>query len=158
MDQTKLKILAATIQEQQGLIEAIYRSIAERKKSYSKDRIVLESLAYQLHNLYCAFEELFRVSAKYFDNHVTEEIDWRKELLDRMAFANKDGRPRLISKPAYELLDELHEFRHAFLHTYSVELEAKKIKLVLKKALALKRIYKKDIANFLKQLQVQNNG
>lgn len=56
MEQEKLNILAANIQKQQNFIEDIYRLIAVRKRGYTKDRVVLESLTYQLHNLYCALE------------------------------------------------------------------------------------------------------
>ena len=89
MEQQKLNILSANILKQQHHVEAIYSHIAARKKGYTKDRVVLESLAYQLHNLYCAFEDLFRIVANYFENHLTEEIAWHKELLNRMTLEIK---------------------------------------------------------------------
>ena len=153
MEQETLSILAADILKQQKLIEAIYGHIAKRKKGYTKDRVVLESLAYQLHNLYCAFEDLFRIVANYFENHILDEAGWHKELLNRMTLEIKGIRPRFVSEAAYEFLTELRGFRHVFRHAYGVELETDKIKIVLKKALALKKIYKKDIANFLAQLK-----
>jgi hypothetical protein len=64
MEQEKLNILAANIQRQQKFIEDIYRLIAVRKRGHTKDRVVLESLAYQLRNLYCAFEDLFKFLAQ----------------------------------------------------------------------------------------------
>jgi hypothetical protein len=152
MEQEKLNILAANIRKQQKYIEDIYRLIATRKRGYTKDRVVLESLAYQLHNLYCAFEDLFKIIADYFENHFMESA-WHKELLDRMALEIKDIRPRFLSEYAYELLNELRRFRHVFRHAYGFELEADKIKLVLKKTLALKKIYQKDIDDFLAQLK-----
>ncbi len=42
-----------------------------------------------------------------------------------------------------------------FRHAYGFELEADKIKIVLKKALALKKLYQKDIAYFLAQLKTK---
>ena len=152
MEQEQLSILAADVQKQQKFIEDIYRLIARRKKGYTKDRVVLESLAYQLHNLYCAFEDLFKIIANYFENHLMETA-WHKELLDRMTLEIKGIRPRFLSEYAYELLNELRRFRHVFRHAYGFELEADKIKIVLKKTLALKKIYKNDIANFLAQLK-----
>lgn len=152
MEQEKLNILAANIQKQQKFIEDIYRLIAVRKRGYTKDRVVLESLAYQLHNLYCAFEDLFKIVANYFENHFTE-IAWHKELLDRMTLEIKGIRPSFVSEYAYALLDELRRFRHVFRHAYGFELEADKIKLVLKKTLALKKVYQKDIDDFLAQLK-----
>lgn len=66
-----------------------------------------------------------------------------------MTLEIKGVRPRFISEMAYEFLNDLRGFRHA----YGVELEAEKIKLVLKKAQALKKIYQKDIVFFLAQLK-----
>lgn len=94
---------------------------------------MLESLAYQLHNLYCAFEDLFRIVAHFFENHIDERVGWHKELLGRMTLEIKGVRPRFISEAAYEFLSDLRGFRHVFRHAYGVELEAEKIKLVLKK-------------------------
>ena len=70
-----------------------------------------------------------------------------------MALEIKGVRPRFISETAYEFLNDLRGFRHVFRHAYGVELEAEKIKLVLKKAQALKKIYQKDIVFFLAQLK-----
>lgn len=43
--------------------------------------------------------------------------------------------------------------RHFFRHAYGYELDAGKIKIVLKKALRLKRIFAQDAANFLASLK-----
>ncbi len=156
MERERLDILATDIREQQKLIDAIYREITLRKKGYTKDRFILESLAYQVHNLYCAFEDLFRIVANHFENHITEPTAWHKELLNRMKMEIKGLRPPLISETAYKALDELRGFRHIFRHAYGVVLEPRKFKLVLQEALALKKIYKKDIVNFLAQLKPAN--
>lgn len=153
MEESQIGLLTANIIKQQKLIEAIYGHIAARKKGYTKDRAILESLAYQLHNLYCAFEDLFRIVANYFENHIDEQAGWHKELLGRMTLEIKGVRPRFISETAYEFLNDLRGFRPVFRHAYGVELEAEKIKLVLKKAQALKKIYQKDIVFFLAQLK-----
>jgi len=70
----------------------------------------------------------------------------------------KGMRPALISESAYVALDELRGFRHIFRHAYGVVLDPKRFQFVLRKALALKKIYKKDVANFLKRLKVEKNG
>jgi uncharacterized protein YutE (UPF0331/DUF86 family) len=156
MEQEQLSILAADIREQHKKIDVVYRKIALRKKSYAKDPVALESLAYQLHNLYSAFEDLFRIVANHFENQISDQTGWHKELLSRMKMQIEGIRPALISEPAYELLNELRGFRHVFRHAYGYELEPEKIKIVLKKALALKKIYKKDTAGFLEQLKAKN--
>jgi uncharacterized protein YutE (UPF0331/DUF86 family) len=153
MEKGRLTVLETDMRRQQKKIEAVYREIGQRKKGYTKDRVVLESLAFQLHNLYCAFEDLFRIVANHFENHITEPTAWHKELLDRMQTEIQGVRPPLISETAYEFLDELRGFRHVFRHAYGVKLEPAKIKIVLKKTIALQKIYEKEIANFLKKLQ-----
>ncbi len=156
MEKERLAVLETDIRRQQKKIEAVYREIVQRKKGYTKDRVVLESLAFQLHNLYCAFEDLFRIVADHFENHITEPTAWHKELLDRMQTEIQGIRPALISEAAYEFLNELRGFRHVFRHAYGIKLEPAKIKIVLKKTLALKKIYKKDLAAFLAQLKPKN--
>jgi uncharacterized protein YutE (UPF0331/DUF86 family) len=153
MEKKQLTALEASIRDQQKLIEKLYRKIGQRKKGYTKDPQALESLAYQMHNLYCAFEDLFRLVADHFENHVVEQMAWHKELLNKMKVKINGIRPALISESSYELLNELRGFRHVFRHAYGFELEPAKLKIVLRKALALKKIYKKDIANFLRQLK-----
>lgn len=155
MEKERLAVLETDIRRQQKKIEAVYREIVQRKKGYTKDRVILESLAFQLHNLYCAFEDLFRIVANHFENHIIEQTAWHKELLDRMQTEIQGIRPALISEAAYEFLNELRGFRHVFRHAYGIKLEPARIKIVLQKALALKKIYQKNIAAFIKKLNAK---
>ena len=151
--QARISILEADMKTRQKLVDTIYDNIADRQKRYAKDRIALESLAFQLHNLYCAFECLFRIVANHFENLVIKQKAHNKKLLDRMKTNIEDIRPSLISESAFTLLSELRDFRYIFRHDYRVKLEPAKIKIVLKKALALRKIYQKDVTVFLSQLK-----
>ena len=153
MGKEELTILTADLREQQKQIEALYRKIASRKKNYARDEVALESLAYQLHNLYSAFEDLFRLVANHFENHIADPTGWHKELLKRMKTPIPGVRPAFVSLEALELLDGLRSFRHVFRHAYGFDLEPEKVRIVLQKALKLKGIYKRDLLAFLKQLQ-----
>jgi len=153
MEKKQLTALEASIRDQQKLIEKIYRKISRRKKGYAKDPLALESLAYQLHNLYCAFEDLFRLVADHFENHIVDQMAWHKELLNKMKLKINGIRPAFISESSYGLLNELRSFRHLFRHAYGIDLEPARIKIVLRKALALQKIYKSEISDFLKQLK-----
>jgi len=137
-----LAYLQVYVREQIEAIHKIYRKIIERKDRYTKDEKALDSLAYQLHNLYCSFEYLFRIIADHFENHLTDTIGWHTELLKRMKIQIDGVRPALISESTYNLLDELRGFRHVFRHAYGKELDPVKIKIVLQKALALRKVYK----------------
>lgn len=151
----RISILEANIQMQQKRIDGIYDKIAERQKVYPKDRIILESLSFQLHNLYCAYESLFRIVANYFENRIIDQDARNKKLLNRMKLNLAGIRPPLISEPAFVLLNELRGFRHVFRYNYRVKLEPDKIKTVLRMALILKKICKTDVATFLAQLKAK---
>lgn len=67
MDKGKLTVLKADIDAQIREIETIYAKLDERRQE--KNRLTgIESIAYQLHNLYCAFEDLFKIVADTFEN------------------------------------------------------------------------------------------
>jgi hypothetical protein len=153
MEKSKIALLQAEIQAQMETIEKIYSKIAARKTSYANDEEGIDSMAFQLHNLYCALEDVFRIVADRFENHLTDPIGWHSELLTRMKLHIGGVRPALISEPTYELLDELRGFRHVVRHAYGKELDPAKIELVLQKALALKKVYAKEFRRFLSQLK-----
>lgn len=68
MDRESLTILKAELESQMGEAGKIYNKIEERR--LEKGKSALESIAYQLHNLYCAFEDLFKIVADAFENHI----------------------------------------------------------------------------------------
>lgn len=108
----------------------------------------LESLAYQLHNLYCAYEDLFKIVAGFFEN----TIDDQKELLKRMTLSIEGIRPALISEESFTLLNNLKSFRHFFRHAYGYELDKRKVAIVLEDAQKLKETFKLDLERFLVSL------
>lgn len=58
-------------------------------------------------------------------------------------------RPALIDEFAYEKLDELRRFRHLFRSAYGVQLDSERLRLVLRKAVQLRRIYLPQMERFL---------
>lgn len=153
MEKGKLAILEAEIDKQAEGIYKIYSKIKERAAGLNNNEEKVESLAYQLHNLYCAYEDLFKIVANTFENNIEEGITWHKELLRRMSITIKNIRPNLISEESLNLLSELRAFRHFFRHAYAYELDIEKVKLILKKALELKEIFKKDLNSFISNLK-----
>jgi hypothetical protein len=139
----------------QAEIEADLEAIAEIYAALDRygDRLDTEegriAAAYYLHNLYNAFENIFRRVAATFGNRVTSESGWHADLLRRMRLDIPGVRPHLISAAAYDYLDELRRFRHIFRSAYRLELDADRLILVLKKAQALREIYRAEIAQFL---------
>ena len=125
----------------------------EEERRHGKSVAELESLAYQLHNLYCAFEDLFRIVADFFENRIDDRARYHRELLWRMKVSIEGVRPALLSEESYRLLDSLRAFRHFFRHAYSYELDPRKVALVVEDALKLRELYQRDIDYFLEQLR-----
>ena len=150
MDKEEIAVLKAQIDSQIGEIENIYAKIEKRKRI--EGITAVESISYQLHNLYSAFEDLFKITAKTFENHINDISRYHTELLKRMTMYIEGVRPSLISKESYMLLDSLRSFRHFFRHAYGYGLDERKVDIVLEDAAKLKKIYKKDIKRFLNKL------
>ncbi len=151
MDKGKLTVLKADIDVQIREIETIYAKLDERRQE--ENRLTgIESIAYQLHNLYCAFEDLFKIIANTFENNIQDKASYHMELLKRMAISIEGIRPSLVSQESYALLDNLRSFRHLFRHAYSYELDIRKVRIVLDDAMKLREIYRKDINTFLDSL------
>ncbi len=156
MEEGRLEILKADINRQTEMIERIYEKIQERSEGYETNVEKMESLAYQLHNLYCAFEDLTRIVADEFENRISERADWHIRLLKRMTEHIPTIRPALFSQGSFPLLDELRAFRHWFRHAYSYEVEPAKLKIVLRKATELRQKYKTDVQQFLQLLSEED--
>lgn len=149
MAEVNAKILEAEIRDQLKEIDKVYQKVEQRSWDFKKNPERTESLSFQLHNLYCAFEDLFEIVAEYFENSIADRDRWHVELLRRMKMKVDGIRPALISEEGYKMLDELRAFRHHFRHAYTYELDPDKIELVLGKAIRLKGIYRAEVERFL---------
>ena len=150
MEKARLNLLKSDLETQLSEIGKIFSRIEKRKTL--KDKIVLESLAYQLHNLYCAFEDLFKIVAGFFENNIEDKKKYHRELLWRMTVSVEGVRPSLLSSEAFALLDSLRAFRHFFRHAYAYELDPKKVALILEETLKLKGLHKRECRDFLKKI------
>jgi len=113
---------------------------------------------YYLHNLYNAFESIFRLVAEAFENHVPNTSHWHTLLLDRMGRDIEGIRPRLIGDVALEALDELRRFRHIFRHLYRYDLKTEGVQKALAQAYRLKEVYLKDAGHFIAFLDRLDDG
>jgi hypothetical protein len=147
VEKKELTVLKAEIKAQIEEIQHIYERLDERKKRRGK--AVTESIGYQLHNLYCAFEDLFEIIAKTFENHIHDKNKYHTELLKRMTISIEGVRPSLLSQERFVLLDNLRSFRHFFRHAYTYDLDERKVGIVLADALKLREIYQQDTNAFL---------
>lgn len=150
MEEKRIAVLKADLGAKTSEIDKIYERIDERAKG--KSQVDVEGLGYWLHNLYCAFEDAFKLVAAFFENNVDAEAGYHIEILKRMSVSIEGVRPAFVSDEALPLLDNLRAFRHVLRHAYVYDLDERKVRLVCEDAQKLRKIFRRDIAGFLDQL------
>jgi len=140
---------------QTDLVRATYQRLEKKlivfeQESPSKEMI--ESTGYWMHNLYCAFEDLFKLVAGYWENNLTANGDFHVYLLKRMIINIKEVRPALLSMESFEYLNELRGFRHVFRHAYSYGLDDERVAYLIRKTIDKKAMVLADLAKFQKQI------
>ncbi|CAN5723207.1 hypothetical protein BH10CHL1_BH10CHL1_34230 [soil metagenome] len=153
----KAIVLISSIRRDLGAIDRMYQALAdhitESGSLVGMDEDTLIVVAYYLHHLYNAFENIFQNVAILFENSVDEKGRWHAQLLERMNLDLLPLRPQVIDDIAYSALNELRRFRHVFRHAYSIEFDVDRLTLVLRKALILKGIYRQQLESFQAFLQ-----
>lgn len=149
----KYLLLERSIRHDLKAIERIYASISRERLADDVEEEELIVLAYRLHNLYNAFENIFENVATTFENALDDSAHWHAQLLERMRLDLSPIRPAVIDGAAYDSLDELRRFRHVFRHAYDVDLDPQRLELVLTKALELKEVCRSQFEAFLDFLQ-----
>ena len=77
MDSKTLVVFKVDIQAQLNLIKQVDERLKERANNLQgDDSILLESIAYQIHNLYSAIEDLLKLIANYFENNISNSSQW----------------------------------------------------------------------------------
>ena len=109
MDNRDFVLLEAELREYYNTIKQIYERIRQRQATFKDTPEGVDSMAHQIHNLYGAYEELFKTAANFFENQI-EGARYHADLLRRMKIEIEGMRPTLLSEPTYKLLDELRRF------------------------------------------------
>jgi len=154
MDRNALVALTADMEAQMSLIEATSVRLEDRAAGLTPDDAAqLESVAYQIHNLYNAVEDLLKVVAAHFENQIADAASWHTALLYRMTQKIPAVRPPLLSAESYRLLNSLRGFRHFFRHAYAAPIEYDQLAINLDKARQLHQCLREDVSRFLRALQ-----
>ncbi|MDB9525397.1 hypothetical protein PN498_05320 [Oscillatoria sp. CS-180] len=155
MDEKNIALLAADINAQRMTIERVFAALDNRANSLhaKSPPEKLESFAYQLHNLYGAIEDLFKVIAVYFENNISDSSQWHSRLLQRMTQTIEGTRPAVISQENYLRLNGLRAFWHFFRHAYGVPIDFAQLMNNLERAEALQPQLDQDLDAFLKQVK-----
>ena len=149
--QKQIVIFLAEFDHQVEQIESIYDALKKKVTPLKKQPVsteTVESAGYWMHNLYCAFEDLFKLVAGFWENTLSVDGDFHIQLLKRMQLSIQDIRPALLSEPSYRLLNELRGFRHVFRHAYNYGLDDERINALLRKILDQKGTVIKDLKTF----------
>lgn len=140
-----LSVLLGYLTSQKSGLDKLFQEISGTSASNVEKTT---RLAYLLHNLYCALEDLFQEIAKSFENRVEDPGKYHRELLKRMSIEIPGIRPKLLSEKSLVLLDELRGFRHIFRHAYDYELSPEKVGALKKKMMAGWRSVENDLETF----------
>jgi hypothetical protein len=144
----KYLVLDRNVREDLERIAKLYEALGspELKDSGPQEELIV--VAYRLHSLFTAFENIFSNIAKAFENQVSKE-SWHREVLQRMRLDLTPLRPAVIDAEAYVKLDELRRFRHVFRTAYGMDLDPLRLRVVLQRSLELKPLYQPQIERFL---------
>ncbi len=149
--QDRILVFLAEFDFQVEQIKAIYHKLQKKVAQNEKQPLAqesAESAGYWLHNLYNAYEDLFKLVAGFWENSLISDGEFHVQLLKRMLLRIKDVRPALLSEDCYDILNELRAFRHVFRHAYSYGLDEERVTALLRKVLANKDPVLQDLQTF----------
>lgn len=152
----KLALFIAEYEHQITEIQKIYDMLEQKiatEESKEVSMEIVESTGYWLHNLYCAFEDLFKLVAGFWENDVDTKNGYHIHLLKRMQLKIKGIRPALLSEDSYESLNELRGFRHVFRHAYSYGLDDQRVFGLLRQVLNKKNVVINDLHKFRTEIE-----
>lgn len=154
MDKDTLILLKTDLNAQRRLINNIAQKIQQRSEGLTSDDLIrLESIAYQIHNLYTAIEDLLKIVATYFENNISNSAQWHANLLQRLTQDIPEIRPAFLAEETFLLLNSLRGFRHFFRHAYGANIEYEQLNINLNKAILVLVYLEQDCENFLKKLE-----
>ena len=151
--QKEITVFLAEFDFQIEQILNVYSIIEEKKVVFEKKAVakeMVESTGYWLHNLYSAFEDLFKLTAGFWENNVKTNGDFHINLLKRMLMHIEQVRPPLISEESYRFLNEIRGFRHVFRHAYSFGMDDERVSFLLFRVLKKKELLMQDLQKFRK--------
>ncbi len=155
MDKGAFAVLEAGLRARVRDISRIGGRIEERLGTFARSAEGVDSMGYQLHNLYGAFEQLFEEVARFFENQI-DEARYHADMIRRMQLEIEGIRPALLSAETASDLDELRRFRHLFRHAYTADLDSDKVASLAAKVVCIQRDFAQDFEQFLSLLQPES--
>jgi hypothetical protein len=146
----RIAILLGYMESQWAVINTIFDKI-EAMKPLDESQIIHS--AYLMHNLYNAWEDMFKEISVCFENNVERSSGFHKNILLRMKISIPGLRPQILSDGSYELFNELLGFRHVFRHAYNYNLDPEKLQQLRNKVLKGRVQIENDIELFRKYIE-----
>jgi len=153
MDIEQVAGLTAELNAQFRLIERVYQRLSDRVSQGLETQAQLDSIAYQIHNLYCAVEDLLKLVANAFENRIGAGSEWHRTLLLRLSQPVQGVRPAFLSEDSFDVLNRLRGFRHFVRHGYGAEIEINQLRTNLELANRLQSLLTQDLQHFLEQIR-----
>jgi uncharacterized protein YutE (UPF0331/DUF86 family) len=152
MDREQVAGLTAELNAQVRLIERTYTRLRDRVSDELETPAQLDSVAYQIHNLYCAVEDLLKLVAQAFENRIGSGGEWHRTLLLRLSQPVEGIRPALLSGETFDVLNRLRGFRHFIRHGYGADIEISQLRANLDLAMQLESLLSQDLGQFVSQI------
>ncbi|MEO0735846.1 MAG: hypothetical protein AAFZ35_03445 [Cyanobacteria bacterium J06649_12] len=152
MERERLAGLTAEIKGQWRLIEKVSERLQTRVEEGLDTPAQLDSVAYQIHNLYCSIEDLLKLIANTFENRIGTTGEWHRILLLRLSQPVDGIRPAFLSDESFDLLNQLRSFRHMFRHAYGTDIQSRQLEPNIDIALQAFKLISQDIRHFLEHL------
>ncbi len=152
MDRERAIRIRAEIKAQFRLMERVSNKLDSRLEDGWNTPGQLDSIAYQIHNLYSSVEDLLKLIASAFENNIGSDGGWHRTLLLRMSQPMEGIRPAFLSEESFDLMDRLRTFRHMFRHAYGADIDRDQLQGNLATAQKLYDSIAQDIDSFLRQL------
>lgn len=149
--ENQITIFISEFDFQVNQISSIYENLEAKSASAEKKAVsmeAVESIGYWLHNLYCAFEDLFKIVAGFWENNLAADGQYHINLLKRMILEIKGVRPPLLTMESHNALNELRSFRHVFRHAYNYGLDDERVIFLLRNTLKHRPMILKDLSEF----------
>lgn len=152
----RLKLFLSEINSQKVEIDNIQSTIVQKVaglKINQDNEDLAVNLGYKLHNLYSAYEDLFKLVAGFFENQISDSAKYHIDLLKRMLIEIEGIRPHILTDESFRILDELRGFRHIFRHAYSYTIDSERLMKLAEKSFDLKEVFTKDFNGFKEKLK-----
>ena len=152
MDEGAFALLEATLRARCRDIDRIGDRVEERLQGLPRGGEAIDSMGYQLHNLYGAFEQLFEEVARFFENRI-DDAAYHADLIRRMQLDIRGIRPAVLSVETASRLDELRRFRHLFRHAYAADLDPARVTALAAEVRGIRSAFARDMERFLSALR-----